>query len=265
MADDGADALAALGPAVREQVATARREWPALKVDLAGFAASLADKLTGDPAALQVSDLYLAYGCQEGDAEALAAFEAKVVPKVARGRGGRVSDDALQQLRERLFMRGKIAAYSGRGPLHRWARMVAVRLEAEGSGKTRRETELSEEAVSALIEADPEIKIAGREARAILKDALGASFAELELKQRRLLRLFHVDQVPHAKIGVLFGAPRSTVAAWLTQARADLLGRVERRLAEEQRLEGSELRSWLNLARSELDITLSRVLPKSRT
>src|SRR5436309_9252301 len=71
-----------LEDALSEAVARGRAAWPQLALDVDGFVAHVAMRVPADRdleaalAGLHAGDLYLAYRCVSGDAEALAAFEA---------------------------------------------------------------------------------------------------------------------------------------------------------------------------------------------
>ena len=70
-------------PPLQDVIDRARAAWPELELDEAGFAAHVARHLEGgDAAALHAGDLWLAYGCSVGDADAVAAFDREVLSQV---------------------------------------------------------------------------------------------------------------------------------------------------------------------------------------
>jgi RNA polymerase sigma-70 factor, ECF subfamily len=135
------------------------------------------------------------------------------------------------------------------------------RLQLDQGGRPR-EVPLEEarSSLDALLDSNPEVRLLRSEARALLRSALAESFRQLEPRERSLLRLHHVSGVPHAKLGEMMGAPRSTVAHWLAQARSSLMERTRAWLQRERALQTGEVDSLLEAAGSRLDITLSDVL-----
>src|SRR5262249_27501332 len=114
------------------QLATARERWSEVQVDGAAFATHWAEQLSraADPDAaldqLHVADLYLAFACAAGDANALRAFAAQLASAGAAVRGVDASpafvDEVLQRLQTRVLVAEagcapRILEYAGRGSL----------------------------------------------------------------------------------------------------------------------------------------------------
>src|SRR5262245_60064756 len=89
--------------------------WPQFAVPAAEFEQYLLDRVAARPdrvqalAALRVEDLYLACACARGDAAALEALERGAMTQVReqlrrRGYAADLVDEALQRLREKLFV-----------------------------------------------------------------------------------------------------------------------------------------------------------------
>jgi len=245
----------------------ARDAWPGIHVpeeELAGRMGRAVGE-GGDDAtleALHVGDLHLAVACERRDPAALAALEGAVLPAVVRTRRGPLPDEVVQQLREKVIVQGKIAEYGGRGALRQWLRMVGTRLWLDESGKPPREVDLDDApgALDALLSSSPELKLVRAEARALLRRAVIQSFTRLAPRERTLLRLHHLSGVPHGKLAGMMGAPRSTVAYWLSQARDALLTGAREWLQRERDVGPEELESLLRAAGSRLDLTLADVL-----
>jgi RNA polymerase sigma-70 factor (ECF subfamily) len=142
---------------IEEAVGRARAAWPLIAVDDARFAVRLVEIVSESPIAtadLHVEDLYLAWACLEGNAEALATFEERMLPVIAttlarlRIEPGR-RDDLLQDLRIHLIVGsaggpGKLAQYRGRGELERWLRAIALRAAYRLASRSRSEVALDE-------------------------------------------------------------------------------------------------------------------------
>jgi len=248
-------------------VQEAREAWPALDVPQDVLIQRLAQALGNDGGAetleaLHVGDLALAIACERRDRAALDALERLVLPAAAKTRRGTLPDEVLQRLREKVILQGKLSEYGGRGALQQWLRMVGTRLWLDAGEPAGREVPLEESpgALDALLDSDPELKLLRSEARELLRSAVQHGFRQLSPRDRSLLRLHHVSGLPHGKLGEMMGAPRSTVAHWLTQARDALMQGARAWLLEERALDAAELESLLNAAGSRLDVTLSDVL-----
>src|SRR5260370_36810777 len=127
---------------LRALVATGRAAWPEIAIETSAFVQYLADRLDLHPAleaalqAVRAKDLYLAFGCAQGDARAIAAFERTLLSRIptflARLDPSRdLADEVAQELRKELLVPGNasagIAVYSGRGDLGGWLRVVSIR------------------------------------------------------------------------------------------------------------------------------------------
>lgn len=268
-------ALPALDAALEALMERARAEWPTVELPDEAFVRYLAERLPseGDAAkaleGMHAEDLYLACACARGDSGAIALFEEHIARKALATLRGGVPDEVRSQLREKLFVptpKSKITEYSGRGPAVKWVRMVALRLSMDARKGAVREVQYEEgsDELTQLIELDPELKVIKDRARRELEQALRSAFTQLDQKERRLLRLHHLDGLPHGKIGTIYGTPRSTVAYWLSQAREKLLDLTRRALAERLHLHQSELDSLIQLVRSQVDLSMSLLQdPKS--
>src|SRR3954470_11670019 len=95
---------------MQEVIDRARAAWPDLELDEAGFAAHVEACLEGgDAAALHAGDLWLAYGCAAGHADAPAAFDREVLSQTGLLLGRmqptpQLVDDVRQMPREKLLV-----------------------------------------------------------------------------------------------------------------------------------------------------------------
>jgi RNA polymerase sigma-70 factor, ECF subfamily len=81
---------------------------------------------------------------------------------------------------------------------------------------------------------------------------------------RVLLRQHHLDQLTIDELASLHKVHRATAARWIANARASLLSRVRERMIERLSISGGELDSALRLARSQLEVSIHRLLGGKR-
>lgn len=236
--------------------------WPGgdAKVVTQRLAALLTPAAVEAPDAFHARDVGLALGCLRQDRDALRRFDAEVLGPVVR-QVGKGDDELAQRLREKLLVgaRPRLLEYAGRAPLKRWLALVAKRELADlKRAPSNREVggEAGAKALWDLVTSDPELSAVKANARAALERALAETLAAMPAKDRELLRAHHLEGVPHGELGKRLGAPRSTVAHWLEQARQRWLAAVKVQLHERLGLDGSSLDSLLGLVGSRLDLSL---------
>lgn len=247
--------------------ARAKSAWPELELSEPVFARFIAERL--QPAtlekgvdALHAEDLALVSAVLQGDARAMKLFEARMLRPAARASYPDDADELAQRLRQKLLLgtHPRLGEFAGRGPLLAWLRMVARREAIDlqrSSGRARETSSEPEEPLADLFASDPELNAIRERAKASLQEAIRAALSELELKDRRLLRMHYLDGLAHGQIGQALGAPRSTIAHWLVQARARLLERTREKLKAVLKISERELDSLIGLVRSHLDLSFS--------
>jgi RNA polymerase sigma-70 factor (ECF subfamily) len=251
---------------------------PGLSVRRADFTAHLESKLEEAPPGtrvedLNVSDLYLAYACAQGDAVALAGFEEEIVAHVPsfvrRLRLPAATVDEVQQLlRAKLLMRGpdggpaKILGYAGRSSLASWVRVAAVRTGLDlGRGRANAGTD-DDDADLASPVADLEVEHLRACYGRHFEKAIGEAATALSPRQRALLRMQHVDGLNGEQIASVYGVNRSTASRWLATAHEALLDEVRRLLMVRQGLTSSEFDSLARVIRSSLHVSVRHILPQ---
>ena len=258
----------------------ARAAWPDLELDEAGFAAHVERCRDGeDTAALYAGDLWLAYGCAVGDAEAIAAFDREVLSQVGLLLSRvqptpQLVDDVRQLLREKLLVappgaRPRIADYAGRGPLVAWLRVAAVRAALDllraGGARAAAGAEVEPDDLSSDDErSSPELDYLRQRYRPRFKAAFQDALRELDSEQRNVLRLHVVEGLNIDEIGALFKVHRSTVARWIAGARQAVLAGARHRLRDELGLSAGEFDSLAGVVRSQLDLSIGKILVKTR-
>jgi RNA polymerase sigma-70 factor (ECF subfamily) len=269
-------ALDELEGALAEFVAAGQAGWPELHLTPEALVTFLArvvpgPVLAGSLADLPAPDLFLACACAAGDAAAMRAFERRyfrdVDVAVARlGAPDAIADEVKQILRVRFFVRTgtrppAIAEYAGRGDLHGWVRVSAVREVLRLLGRQRRVAPVEDALLDEVGAADPEAAALKRRYRGEFASAFRAAVAELPVRARMLLKLQVVDGLGVTAIGAIYHVHRATAARWLSDTRARLLADTEGRLAMQLHLSGDEVKSLIRFIRSQLDLSIGSLLP----
>jgi len=251
-----------------------RQAWPMVTVVPATFKTWLVDRFTTDAEVehAPTNDLYLACACADGDAPALAEFEAHHLGEVAiaaaklRAAPG-IADEARQVVRDLLFVAkpGRAAAistYAGRGDLRGWVRVVAMREVLRLCKANHREVVTDDEALLAALSpaTDPELEQLKERYRHEFNAAFADAVRDLEPRERELLRLSVVDGLGVELIGKRFKVHHATAARWLIRAREALLDATRDRLAERLELSSTDVDSVIRLVRSRVEVSIERLL-----
>ncbi|MGE0872291.1 MAG: sigma factor-like helix-turn-helix DNA-binding protein [Kofleriaceae bacterium] len=265
--------------ALANAIDTGRAAWPKLSVTDARMLELLATKLT-DPGedwiaaleALDPAELYVACGCSDGDNAAIAAFEAMYFqstgPILRRmNLDGDGVAEIQQLLRQRLFVRAegeawpRVCQYAGRGELGALVRTAAVRAAVDQLRRNKREVD-PDDALFEIpaIAATPQLAYLHERGRRELKQSFEDAIRTLSTRDLNLLRLHLVDGLSVDEISRLYRVHRVTVSRWLSDARTRIAEHTRKLLAEDWGLGGSELDRALDSVRSQLDLSLSRLL-----
>lgn len=266
--------------ALREAAARGREAWPGVECADDVFGAWLGARVAADPLValaervrmLRAEDLWLSCACAAGSPAALSEFERVYVPDVraAAARLGLAADrveELVTDVRAKLLAPDgtrppRIAEFAGRGDLHGWVKAVATRA---GLDRLRRDTGAGTHAPDARLAeevspGDPELDLMRERYREEFRAAFASAFASLSSRERNLLRHQFLDQMSIDEVGTLYRVHRATAARWVARARESLLEAVTKDLASRLKLDPSELQSVIGLARSGVDLSLSRLL-----
>lgn len=221
-------------------------------------------------AALHLSDLALAHACAKRMPRALFLLETRfLVPLgdvLAKHHGHSNADEALQRLRTRLLIddssaRGRLATYSGLGPLKHWLKIAAVRelmrVEHQTGSSSAPEALALEQLVA---DADPELDVALTQNKVLFRQTLATALNGLTVDERDLLRRYFVERQSIDVLAAELGAHRATMARRLVQLRKRLHAVISEELAAHFQASESALGSVLRAFRAQLDITLDRYL-----
>jgi RNA polymerase sigma-70 factor (ECF subfamily) len=267
-----------LDEAARAFVARAHEDWPALRVDPADLLAHVAaavpegHRSTEALGKLSAGDLLLARACASHDPAALRAFEERFLSSVpsylARlTPSSELVDEVRQSLRERLILgarggRPKLLEYSGMGSLANWLRIAAVRL-ALRVARTRAQHSLESqpgELAQRLSTADPELRLIKENDWPRVREVLVDALRGLGPRDRELLSLHYLGSLSLEAMAAREGVSRSTIARWLADCRARVVERTRALLMERLALTASSSDELLRFVRSELEVSLRRVL-----
>ena len=254
---------------------------PTVRIDPARFVEHLGRHVGevsadgGAPSLIDVhaADLWLALGCADGDAAALAGFDRLLAGDIDAALkhmalGTAQKDDVAQAVRERLLVKkgdapARIGDYSGRGPLAGWVRVAATRVAL--SMLRRKDPAASAVPPDALADVaasldDPELEHVRARHRGDFKAAFQDALRSLTAHDRTVLRLYLVDQLNIDRIGALYGVHRATVARWIARSRDTVRDETKQLLCARLHVEGAELESLVRVVQSQLDLSMSRIL-----
>ena len=259
-------------PSVRELVERARAAWPGVEVAEDTFERHLAAHLPAGEQlhALNTTDLYLACAAATGDATALAVFESHVLAKIAAhltktGLPRETIEEVMQQLRERLLVPQegrlpRIATFAGRGSLVGWVRMAAARIAINIRAKQRPAVPIDDGFDLVNSDCDPALDLIKRRYGKELREAFHAALASLPSRDAAILRLHFLDGMSAQAIGSIYRVHPRTVQKWLALAHKQILATTRELLQTRLQLDGDEIESLIELVRSQLAVSLSRVL-----
>lgn len=254
----------------------ARRAWPTVELSDEEFVDHLAARVRPDDELLallrqlKIADLYLACAAARGRPGAESAFEKALLGRVGQFVGSidgtpAFVADVTQALRIKLFVgsdgQGKLSQYSGRGALDSWVCAVAIRTAYDlrrASGQKPREDERALDVLAASD--DPELDLLRQRYDGEFRSALEAALAGLAARDRTLLRLYFIEQLPAAQIGKLYRVHETTVLRWIARVRESVFEQVRATLSHTLRLSAGEFEELLALLRSRLDVSVHRLL-----
>jgi RNA polymerase sigma-70 factor (ECF subfamily) len=259
-----------MSPRLEAAFVQGRAAWPSIPLDAEHFANHVTAREkageTGDVA--HAADLYLACACARGVSEGVRAFDAllrNVVPAaISRiDKNPAFVDDVTQALREKLLIGTppKISEYGGRAMLRNWLGTAAVRTAL--NMRRRKEDVARATLASSLGERvvrGPDIDYVRARYRAVFEDGLRAALAALSSRERALLKMNLVEHVTLERLASIYGSSRSTIARTITTARDKLLEGTREHLVRELGLSSSEYESLAAQLRSDVDVSIFRML-----
>ena len=254
-----------------------RDAWPGVELPVERFANHVR---AFDAHALErfAADLYLVAACLAGDTTAIERFERELLASAkgavsAIDSNGAFVDEAMQRLRASLFVGEetgpRLAMYAARGPLRAWVGVSAARtaLMMRRSQVRAREVSTDDDewagALALISTNNPELELLKRQYAEAFTAALRDAVNALEPRQRAVLRMSFVDGLSIDEIGAVYAVHRATAARWIQRACDGLFDSTRDLLAKRLALSPSELDRMTSLVRSQLDVSLSQLLPNS--
>ncbi|MCY1055380.1 sigma factor-like helix-turn-helix DNA-binding protein [Nannocystis sp. SCPEA4] len=268
---------AALMAALTASVTAARARFPGVEFEASAVGRHLGEKVVAeaDPLAalarLRTEELCLVCACLAGNPRALQLFDAAYLAPVAErlrrsGLAAEVVADARQRIAGSLLVADsggtrRLATYSGRGDLAGWLYVAIAREARRLAGREARFTaaddlELADERIGGDLEL-AHLKATYGEA---FRRSFHTALAELDEQARNLLRQHLLDGLSIDQIAALQRVHRATAARRLVRVREDLALRTRALLVQDLGLSERESDSVLRLVRSQLDLSLTRVL-----
>ncbi|MFO0631483.1 MAG: sigma-70 family RNA polymerase sigma factor [Nannocystaceae bacterium] len=263
---------AELAEALAQAWHQASARWPAIPLSPTLLGEAIAFAVGGEADAtaairsLRIGELWLACACVEGQRAALAELErilASLRPTLLRmGVGEAGADELLQLQRARLLgdNAGRppaLRSFRARGDLRKWIKVGLVRDAVRALRRDRNGPD--DDAVDRLIDtdADPELHAMRQGYRDRFREAFAQALAELEPRDRTVLRHHVVDELNIDEIGALYRVHRATAARWLVRIRESLYDQTRRTLLRTLQLTPSEFDSVMRLIRSRLDASIA--------
>ena len=227
-----------------------------------------------DPDRLHLEDLFLAHACSKGDRIAWEYFVDTYLPVLRRCaeqacRCMSRSEDLAQELVTKLLDdRRRFAGYNGRGSLAGWLRVAVSHAAIDHFRRNRKQVSLEElkDSGQTAASAGNGLSSAGQSERIdarwgpVLLSVLVEDLRRLPPRDRLLLNLYYVQDVPLKAIGRQFGVHEATASRWLERLRQDLRKRIERELRRRHGLRASELKSLWQWVSQETDFSLQEAV-----
>jgi len=246
-------------------VELAVRAWPTLRVPVGAFTDHVCAHVKDEEglATVRGADLYLAYACLTGNEAAWRELDRRYLSRVPEyvarlDPSPGFAEEVRQRLGSKLASNGaKLAQYTGRGPLHAWLRMAALR-EAHSLLRQRKHAPLPADVPLRAPQADPELALLKRRSASAFRKAFAEVIAGLPPDDRTLLRLHYFDGLTIDEVGRAFRVSRASAARLLAKARARIIKRMQQALREDLGENAPRAKSLFDLVSSQLDVSIVR-------
>jgi RNA polymerase sigma-70 factor (ECF subfamily) len=218
-----------------------------------------------------LADLGLAWACLARDPAAEKLVDRMIHAEAQRAvaelrKPPDLVDEVHQELAQKLLVgeRPRLAQYAGQSALGRWLGVAALRTALNLTRKARPERSLDDDdhdMIAAVV--DPELAAIKNQYKREVEHAIRSAFEALDnARDRNLLRLYYLDRVGLDRLGQMYGVHASTVSRWLATLRESIISDTHGRLGEILGASGNygDVASLIRAVRSDLDITLSRIL-----
>lgn len=218
-----------------------------------------------------VEDVMLAYACSVGDPEALATFQASVVPRMRRSlHRFRLSDVTKEDLLQAAVVKilvggnsGRIVDYQGRASLASWACTITTRAALDETRRVVKEVPIAAHSSTGgtwQIEAPPEFAHIADVWSISMKLAIEQALSELSLEDRAVLRMHFVEGKTLDEVSRAFDVHPATVSRRLADLRRTLLTRTRDGVVGRLGVPDEDLPSVERACAAGVDLSLSRLL-----
>jgi RNA polymerase sigma-70 factor (ECF subfamily) len=151
-----------------------------------------------------------------------------------------------------------IASNAGRGAIHSWVIVAALRESVRQRHKAAREPAVEDDALIALADRGASSDAIDKQRyREAFRTAFRAALAALSPRDRNLLRLHVIDELSIDEISTLHGVHRATAARWVEQAREQVSRGVRRDLMQQLGIDPFEASELLEWVKSRVELSLS--------
>jgi len=280
-----------MSDAVLEAFERCQRRYPTIRLSFEVFRARMDEILSGEKHLQEENarreifehihheDLFLAIACSYEDRVAWEYFADDFLPIIrqfasqACGNSGE-SEDLAQEIAAKLIReKHRLAGYNGKGSLAGWLRVAVSHAAIDRFRRMRKQVSLDELQEKGV--PPPQDNPGGRDEEENLDARWGPVvsrvaneiISRLSARDRMLLGLYYLRDVPLKTIGRQFGIHEATASRWLEKLRRDIRRQVERELRKKHGLRVSEIRSlwrWISIP-SVVNPIVESSAPASRT
>ena len=181
-------------------------------------------------------------------------------------RSAAFADEVRQDLAARLLVaapgaRPKLEDYAGSAPLSAWVRVAAIRTALNLRRRKAFAAEIADDRAVAEQAASGNVEVEHiRQRYGCLRDRDRQGAGQPPVRDRTLLRLRIVEGMEVEAIATMYGVHRTTVTRWMGACINRLLFETRRILRDEFGLAIAEIDSLAGLVRSQLHLSLARLL-----
>lgn len=256
---------------LRAAAADARDTWPGVELNDEDFAQHVQALGWAEGAGLHLTDLYLALGCARQCAGAAAHFESLAASGMAAA-ARRINPErdfvaeTQQRARERILVgpEPRILSYRGNGPLRNWAIVCTIRVAMKlrrAQGAIAEPDEGWTRALDVADSMDLELEAFKARHRKTFSAALRSACAQLDARERAVLRLHYFEGVGIDKLASTYGVHRATAARWVARARQTLHEATQMHLRASEGLRPDDVGLIERLVHSQLSVSFSGLAP----
>ena len=251
----------------------ARSTWPEVDLPRSCYAEAVRTAVATGACGLdelRLDDLFLACACAQGIPSAVAALRRDYFGDVqaalhSLGLRGASLDDLEQEVFDEAVTavdgRAPIAGFTGRGPLRRWLRSVAVRKASRRHRSEQRDVEMRRQIEHVLPQYDDaELDHLKRRYTRDYGVAVAEAIRSLDVADRLLLKHYFLDGLTIDELAGMFAIHRSTAARRVQRARDRAYAGTVDRLRDRLGMSPSEVADVGRFVRSQLELSLPGLL-----